>query len=47
MLNIKKTCHPERSWERFLLPTESKDLQLLFVNVNIQARNVSRSSLNP
>jgi hypothetical protein len=23
-------CHPERSWEQSLLPTESKDLQLLF-----------------
>src|ERR1700679_1049565 len=44
------SCHPERSWVRFLRPTESKDLRLHFghyaANFRLRtlAQNAGRSS---
>jgi hypothetical protein len=39
----KKLCHSERSWARFLRPTESKNLRLHFGNhaTNFQLRTLA------
>lgn len=37
-------CHPERNWERFLLPMESKDL---WFGRSIYAMNFRDATLGP
>ena len=44
----QKRCHPERSWARFLRPTESKDLRLHFGNhaTNFRLRTLALTLTN-
>jgi hypothetical protein len=41
LINKYKHCHPERNWERFLLPMESKDLRFACAAANPRQKSGS------